>query len=204
MNIFASWLLKKWGWRCEGTLPDLNHLKVVVISAPHTSMYDYIVGRLFYFANGIDARVMIKKELFFFPLGWILRRIGAFPVNRGKSTGIIDQIVENFSTSSSLVLTITPEGTRKKTKHWKRGFYQIAMQAGVPILPSYFDYRRKVIGIGPMFYPTGNYENDLFVLQKFYVGVTARHPQQFYLPPEVINAVAGNDNISVAAPTNEQ
>ncbi len=203
MTVLAKWILKKWGWKLSGTLPDLHHLKVVVISAPHTSMYDYVIGRLFYFANRVDARVMIKKELFFFPLGRILRSIGAFPVNRGKSTGIVDQIVENFKNSSSLILTITPEGTRKKTKHWKKGFYQIATQAGVPILPSYFDYKRKVIGVGPLFYPTGNYEKDLFELQKFFVGVTARHPDQFYLPPEVINAVAGNSNDPAAVPITE-
>lgn len=198
MSTLAKWLLKTWGWKLHGTLPNLENLKIVVISAPHTSMYDYVVGRLFYFAHRVDAKVMIKKELFFFPLGWILRRIGAFPVNRGKSAGLVDQIVENFKSSSSLILTITPEGTRKKTKHWKKGFYQIATQAGVPILPSYFDYKRRVIGVGPLFYPTGNYEKDLFELQKFYVGITARHPELFYLSHEVVNAVAGTGNKTVA------
>ena len=198
MSTLAKWLLKTWGWKLHGAMPNLENLKIVVISAPHTSMYDYVVGRLFYYAHRVDAKVMIKKELFFFPLGWILRHIGAFPVNRGKSAGLVDQIVENFKSSSSLILTITPEGTRKKTKQWKRGFYQIATQAGVPILPSYFDFKRRVIGVGPLFYPTGNYEKDLFELQKFYVGITARHPDQFYLSPEVVNAVAGTGNKTVA------
>ena len=166
----------------------MENIKVVVISAPHTSMWDYIIGRLFYYANGIDALVMIKKELFFFPLGWFLKKIGAFPVNRGNSGGIVDQIVEGFKTRQNMILTITPEGTRKKAKQWKKGFYTIATKAGVPILPSYFDYKDKKIGIGNLFYPTGNYEKDLFELQKFSVGVTARHPDQFYLPPEVIES----------------
>ena len=185
MKSIAKWLLKISGWSVKGTLPPMENIKMVVISAPHTSMWDYIIGRLFYFANGIDSPVMIKKELFFFPLGWILKKIGAFPVNRGNSGGIVDQIIEGFKTKQSLILTITPEGTRKKTKHWKKGFYTIASKAEVPILPSYFDYKDKKIGIGNLFYPTGNYEKDLFEIQKFFAGVTARHPDQFYLPQEV-------------------
>ena len=184
MQNLAGLILKAAGWSVKGELPEGR--RFIVISAPHTSMWDYVIGRLYYFANHIDARVMIKKEFFFFPMGWFLKKIGAFPVDRNKrSTSTIDQIVEAYSKQKDLIITITPEGTRKKVKHWKKGFYIISLRANVPILPSYFDYKTKKIGIGIPFMPTGDYKEDMKKILPFFKGVTARHPENFYLPEEL-------------------
>lgn len=177
----AGSLLKMAGWSSKGYLPERR--RFIVISAPHTSMWDFVIGRLFYFEHNLRAMVMIKKELFFFPLGWFLKKIGAFPVDRNKrDSSTVDQIVEAFAREKDLILTITPEGTRKKVKHWKKGFYTISMRAGVPILPSYFDYRTKTVGIGELFTPSGNYPEDMKQLLPFFKGVTAKHPENFHLP----------------------
>ena len=54
-----------------------------------------------------------------------------------------------------------PEGTRKKVQKWKSGFWHIAREAGVPILPAYFHYPEKTIGFGPLIYPTDDLEADM-------------------------------------------
>ena len=60
---------------------------------------------------------------------------------------------------------LAPEGTRKGVSQWKSGFYLIAVQAGVPILPVGFDYREHVVRVMPLFQPSGNLEQDLALIQ---------------------------------------
>ena len=177
MKYISQFLLWIFGWTYEGTIPDSR--RFIVVSAPHTSMWDFVVGRLFYFSKGIKAGVMIKKELFFFPLGIVLRAIGGIPVERNKKSDIVDQMVDLFRKNDEMVLTITPEGTRKKTPRWKKGFYHIATKAGVPVLPGYFDYKRKVIGIGEFIYPSGDIEKDMRTIKLFFKDITPRHPEKF-------------------------
>jgi len=88
-----------------------------------------------------------------------------------------------FDSSDSLFVVITPEGTRKKVTQWKKGFYMIALEAGVPIACSYIDYGKKAGGIGPIVIPSGNFEDDLDIIQDFYRGMKAKHPERFNLSP---------------------
>jgi 1-acyl-sn-glycerol-3-phosphate acyltransferase len=175
-------VLKLWGWNTSASLPpDLR--KAVIIVAPHTSYWDFVVGRLTFWAAGIKIRLLIKKESFFFPLGIVLRSAGAIPVDRGnKKNNMIDQVVSMFNSTDSFLLVIAPEGTRKQVRHWKRGFYMIAKAAGVPIALGWMDYRLKAGGVGPLLMPTGDFEKDMQVIREFYRGKTGRHPQNFYLP----------------------
>lgn len=161
------------GWRLEGELPDVP--KLVLIVAPHSSWWDGIWGLLFKVALGVDISFMAKRELFRWPLGGLLRRLGGVPIVRDAAHDVVGQMVARFAASERLWLGIEPEGTRKAVTRWKSGFWHIARQAGVPILPGYFDYPRKVIGLGPLFHPGPDKDADIAALRAFYAPFRGKH-----------------------------
>lgn len=166
--------LVRWsGWRLEGTLPDVP--RAVLIAAPHSSWWDGVHGLLFKVALGVDIRFMAKREIFKGPLGWLLRKLGGIPIERHAAHGVVEQMRELFRTREKLWLGITPEGTRKRVTQWKSGFWHIAHDAGVPIVPVYFDYPRRVIGVGPLFQPTADMDTDIAALRAFYAPFKGKH-----------------------------
>jgi 1-acyl-sn-glycerol-3-phosphate acyltransferase len=175
--------LRLFGWETCGLLPE-GVEKAVMIVAPHTSYWDFVIGRLTFWASGIRIRILIKSEVFFFPLGIFLRWLGSVPVKRGKKNYMVEQVVELFRNSRELVVVITPEGTRKKVRQWKRGFYLIAREANVPIALAYIDYANKKGGVGPLIHPSGDYKKDLQIIFDFYRGIKGRHPERFFLADE--------------------
>jgi len=168
------------GWKTDGRMPA-GIKKAVIISAPHTSYMDFIIGWMTFHNADVNIRFLIKAEVFAGPLGWLLKKLGGIPVARGKRNNMIDQLKDLFDSSDSLYVVITPEGTRKKVEHWKKGFYMIALESGVPIACSFIDYESKTGGIGPIFTPCGDFEKDLIFIQDFYRGMKARHPERFNL-----------------------
>ena len=129
----SHWLLYRcWGFKFETdfTLPD----KYIIALAPHTSNWDFIVGQLHTFAQGYSCNFMMKKFWFFWPLGYIMRALGGIPVERSKKTSLTDQLAEQARQRDTFHLCITPEGTRKAVKDWKKGFYYIALKANLPII----------------------------------------------------------------------
>ena len=168
MKRIANFILYKlMGWQKKGEIPkDLK--KYVLIAAPHTSNWDFVYAKLYFWAAGIPVKIPIKSDLFFFPLGPILKAMGGIPVNRKKSTNLTSAIAQMFKERDELVLVITPEGTRSYAPEWKKGFYYIAQEANVPIVLGYIDFKTKTTGIGPVFKPTGNVEKDLEEIVNFY------------------------------------
>lgn len=153
-------------WEIAGEIPPLD--KAIFIAAPHTSNWDgfwMIVGKT---AMGLEAHFLAKHTLFWWPLGAVLRRFGAMPIDRSRGAGVVEQLIDIFRTSDRLFLALAPEGTRKWTPHWKTGFYRIALEADVPIVLTFIDYRNKRMGIGETFRPSGDPEKDLDYLRKFY------------------------------------
>jgi len=171
-HAFRAWV-KASGWRLEGELPDVP--KLVLIVAPHSSWWDGIFGLLFKVALGVDISFMAKRELFRWPLGGLLRKLGGVPIERTAATDVVGQMVARFHASERLWLGIEPEGTRKAVSRWKSGFWHIARRAGVPVLPGYFDYPRKVIGLGPLFHPTEDKDADIAALRAFYAPFRGKH-----------------------------
>jgi 1-acyl-sn-glycerol-3-phosphate acyltransferase len=104
----------------------------------------------------------------------MMRWLGGIPVNRSQTSGLVDQIVLRFKTSSSLVLGLAPEGTRSAVTRWKSGFYHIASGAGVPIVCAYFDFGKKEVGIGPIIHPSGDYNADLGRIMEFYAPIRGK------------------------------
>ncbi len=177
MQFISKIILKAWGWKVKGQVPANE--KFLIVSAPHTSNLDFIMGRLVLGMFGIQPRVMIKKELFFFPLGNILRALGGIPVDRKASSHIVDQMVEHFQQNERFVLVITPEGTRSRVKSWKKGFYYIATRAKVPVVPGGFDYKDKIVHIGEPYFLSGNEEEEMQRIKHYAKGIHPRHPEKF-------------------------
>lgn len=165
-------ILRAIGWRLEAGLPDLA--KFVVIVAPHSSNWDFIVGIGAALALRLDFNFVGKAELFRGPLGPLMRALGGLPVDRHHPEGFVAQLVALFAARKNLVLAMAPEGTRKPVQRWKSGFHRIAQGAGVPIVPAYLDNARRCVGFGPVFQPTANAERDIAGLQEFY----ARFPRR--------------------------
>ncbi|MGH8174527.1 MAG: lysophospholipid acyltransferase family protein [Rhodanobacteraceae bacterium] len=170
---FCAWLLRRFGWRLVGEFPDRP--KLVMIAAPHSSWWDGVWGLLFRTALGSNISFMAKRELFVGPLGWILRAFGGIPIQRQGSHGVVPQMVARFTESDRMWLGIAPEGTRKRVVKWKNGFWHIAREAGVPIMPVYFDYPSRTVGIGPLFETTADLHADLARLRAFYAPWQGKH-----------------------------
>lgn len=182
MGWLAGFLLKVFGWKIEAD--DISEIKkAVIIMAPHTSNWDFPIGRFALLERRISIRTMIKKESFWFPLGVVLRWLGAIPVDRAHSPKTVKAITQQFDKNKEFILLITPEGTRKLTKRWKKGFYFIAQTANVPIILGFLDYSKKIAGLGPVIYPSGDYDEDMKKIEAFYADKVARHPEKFNLSP---------------------
>ncbi len=179
LKYFARIVLKIAGWKIEGTHPSP---KSVVVMAPHTSNLDFFIGWLGYTSMGIKSHFLIKKEAFTWYTSGIIKVMGGIPVDRKNSTNVVLQVAEEFHKRESFIVTITPEGTRRPNKNWKRGFYHIALSAGVPVMLGFLDYKEKKGGFGYSFTPSGNYEADYHHLYNFYKSKTARYPEKFVVP----------------------
>ncbi len=175
LQRISLFILGIFGWRLEGKLPDIP--KFVAI-ATHTSNWDFPVTLLLAFALRIKITILGKDSLFCWPFGSLFRWCGVIPIDRTKSSNIVERMIQVFRDSEKLVLVVTPEGTRKKVKHWKTGFYYIAMGADVPIVLAFIDYNRKAGGIGPMITPTGDIEADIEVIKSFYANIIEKYPEK--------------------------
>ncbi len=180
MSQIARFILRLMGWNIYSRVP-MDIPKAVVIMAPHTSNWDFIIGRLAFFLYHINPRIMIKKEAFKPVIGPVLRWLGGVPVDRRQSRNTVKEITKRFHRNEKFFLLITPEGTRKRVNKWKRGFYFIAQNAGVPILLGFLDYHKKEGGVGMMIEPTGDFDADFKIIEDFYRGKQARHPEKFNL-----------------------
>ncbi|WP_189457749.1 lysophospholipid acyltransferase family protein [Cognatilysobacter bugurensis] len=176
-NRFARGLgravLRLGGWRVAGAFPDLP--KLVLIGAPHSSNWDGVWGIAVKLALGLDVRILGKHQLFWGPLGPLMRALGVIAVNRNAARGVVDQVAARFHASDRFWIGIAPEGTRKPVERWKTGFWKIAHEAGVPVLPVYFHYPDRVIGIGPPFQTGDDLEHDLAQLRAFYRPWQGKH-----------------------------
>ncbi|MDO9152144.1 MAG: lysophospholipid acyltransferase family protein [Paludibacter sp.] len=179
MKKISQWIFKIIGW--ETIVGVEEPVKSVICVAPHTSNWDFFIGKFTYWALGRKSYFLMKKSWFFFPLGILLRSMGGVPIDRSKRTSVTEQMVEEFNKHETFHLAITPEGTRSKVHKWKMGFYHIAFAAGVPIQLAYIDYKKKEMGITELLIPTGDEKADMKKIKAFYRNVTARHPRKFHL-----------------------
>jgi len=179
MQKTSQFLLSFFGWKLKVDIEE--PLKSVICVAPHTSNWDFPIGKLSYWALGREASFLMKKSWFFFPMGNIFRAMGGVAVDRSRKSSVTDLMAEEFEKREHFHLAITPEGTRSLVENWKMGFYHIAVKANVPIQIAYIDYQKKEMGIKAIFYPTGNENADLRKIQQYYTDVKACYPAKFNL-----------------------
>ena len=175
-------LVKFFGWRFElpnpGVRPEV--MRCVYVEAPHTSVFDFVIGIAFMWQLGVPGHIFIKKEFFRWPLGGLLRRYGCVSIDRGNPrNGLVARAVEGFATHGDYAVILTPEATRKPVRRWKRGFWEIATQADVPVVPVCIDYSRRVMSLLPTYRPTADYEADVRHLRSLYRKEMARHPEKY-------------------------
>ena len=178
LRTLCGWLLYKvCGWTKEVSVSHPK--KYIICLAPHTSNWDFVLGQLDSHADGVKINFLMKKEWFFFPLGALFRRLGGIPVNRQKKGSMTDALAETAQQSEVFRLCVTPEGTRKSNPEWKKGFYYIALKAGLPILLYGVDYERKLIQCTKVVVPTGDIDREMAEIKEYFKNFKGKHPEQF-------------------------
>jgi 1-acyl-sn-glycerol-3-phosphate acyltransferase len=172
----ARSILRVAGWTWVGDLPDLD--KVVFIAAPHTTNWDGFWLMVYRVALDIDVHFLAKHTLFWWPLGPVLRALGAMPINRDSSASIVQQIADAFAANDRFWFALSPEGTRKWQPYWKTGFYRIAKSAGVPIVLAFIDYPNKQMGVGITLPEDQTIDEDLQAIREFYAPFCGRLPER--------------------------
>ncbi|MBD5200721.1 MAG: acyltransferase [Bacteroidales bacterium] len=178
MNVWGL-ILKCAGWKFTITTPPRD--KCVICVAPHTSNWDFILGLCAYHSIGRKANFLMKEFWFFFPLGILLKRLGGIPVPKLKGGDLSNRLVSLFKERKYVNLAVTPEGTRSRTEHWRRGFIFIAKGAEVPIQLGVIDFPNKHILITEEYWPTGDVETDMRAIKNFYKKYSnaGKYPDKF-------------------------
>ena len=166
------------GWKVENNFPK-EPKKYIVIAAPHTSWVDFPIAILARMSEGTMIHFIGKGSLFKWPFGYFFRALGGTPVDRSKSNNLVDAVVNIFNSKEELKLGLSPEGTRKKVKKWKTGFYYIAKGANVPIVMASLDFENKRVKISEPYYITGDIEADFAHFHNYYENIKGKKPELF-------------------------
>ncbi|MDC0247022.1 1-acyl-sn-glycerol-3-phosphate acyltransferase [OCS116 cluster bacterium] len=176
LRKIARFVINISGWTIKGKVP--NEERIVIIVAPHTSNWDFILAMLAIFGLNIKVRWLGKNSIFKPGFKLFFEWLGGIPVYRDNPSTLIEKVVTIVKKEKSIVIAMTPEGTRKKVKRWKTGFLRIAKQTQSKILLISIDAPTKSIEIGKIFNPTGNNEEDLYFIQEYYSTFRGINPQK--------------------------
>ena len=171
----AGWKISR--WQHVSTVAIEPGKPSLLIGAPHTSNWDFILMLGIAWQLGLKIRFLGKDSLFKFPLGPIMRALGGIPVDRKHPYGIVENLVKEAKGNDAFVLVITPEGTRGAGTYWKSGFYRIAQETGIPVTLGYVDRTTMSVGLGVTFNVTGDVRADMDFVREFYADKTGYHPQ---------------------------
>jgi 1-acyl-sn-glycerol-3-phosphate acyltransferase len=164
------------GWTIKGMVPDEE--RIVIIAAPHTSNWDFILAMMAIFGLNINIKWLGKDSIFKPGFKWFFNWLGGIPVNRKDPNSLIENVVRIVEKEKAIVIAMTPEGTRKKVTRWKTGFLRIAKLTKAKILLISIDSPTKSIQIGKIFEPSGNTELDLNFIQDYYKSFKGINPEQ--------------------------
>ncbi len=177
-RTLARLLLRAVRWRTVGTVPPRS----VLVGAPHTSNWDWVLTLLLAWDNSITIRLLVKRELFRGPVGWFLRATGAVELDRKNPGATVRAMLLEAKGDEPFVLGIAAEGTRSKGEYWKAGFHRIARQSGLPITLAFLDAPSRTVGWGPTFHPTDDIRADMDLIREFYADKTGIRPDDFTPP----------------------
>lgn len=172
-------ILRWMGWTVDGTAPEEE--KCIILGVPHTSIWDFIIAYLYYYSLDHKGHVMIKKEMFFWPLGPILRSVGCIPVDRSNAASLVRSVITEMEKSKHFHLCIAPEGTRKPVRKWKMGYHTIAREVGCPVYLGYFDWGTRHVGALRKVDLTDDARADTDRIQALYeeMHLTGKHPERY-------------------------
>jgi 1-acyl-sn-glycerol-3-phosphate acyltransferase len=165
-------------WQAVGEVPTSG----ILVGAPHTSNWDWVAMLLLTWRDGVQARVLIKRELFRGPLGVLLRATGGIPLDRKNPGETVRALLAQAGRDERFLLVLAAEGTRGKAEYWKSGFYKIAQQTGLPITLGFVDGPTRTMGFGPTFSPTGDLSADMDLVRAFYADKQGIHPELRTVP----------------------
>ncbi|MCY7399534.1 MAG: 1-acyl-sn-glycerol-3-phosphate acyltransferase [Nocardioides sp.] len=165
-------------WKAVGTVPDRG----VLVGAPHTSNWDWVLTILLAWTYGINIKLLVKRELFKGPLGWLLRATGAVELDRKNPASTIKELLAEAEGGDPWLLGLAAEGTRERGDYWKSGFYRIAQQTGLGITLAFIDAPSRRVGWGPTFHPSGHVKADMDLVREFYADKTGIRPEGFTPP----------------------
>lgn len=169
-RTIARIILKLSGWKTVGDVPPT----AILVGAPHTSNWDFVITQLLAWDNSITIRLLVKESFFRFPMGLLMRGLGAVSLDRANPTATIKRLLEDQQAdqNQTFLLGMAAEGTRSKSEYWKSGFYRIALQTGLPITLAFLDRPSKTVGWGPTFHPSGDTPEairaDMDMLREFF------------------------------------
>jgi 1-acyl-sn-glycerol-3-phosphate acyltransferase len=179
MSIYriALKLMNLLGWRFVGQKPE--DAKFVLLGAPHTTNWDFILTLALIGQFDLPLRFFVKDSVFKGPWGSWMKSLGATPIDRSRRVNVVERTIAAFQEHDRIVIGILPEGTRKRTEHWKSGFYHIAYGAGVPVVLAKVDGAKKSVELGPRLMLTGDRRADMAKIAAYYEGVVAIYPDCF-------------------------
>ena len=181
MHQLAKFVFYKiMGWSLIGAFPKVD--KCIVIIAPHTSNLDFFMGLLIRRVLNEEFNFVGKSSLFRWPYGWYFRWMGGMPVDRTKNNNFVLACADLIKKVDQIHLTVAPEGSRKKVKKWKTGFYYIAKEAEVPIVLVAFDYGKKQITISDANYTSDDINSDFEMYKVFYKNISGLRKSDFTAP----------------------
>jgi len=168
------WLCSRWTLRSEPapTRPT------VLIGAPHTSNWDFVLMLAIAWRLGIPVRWLGKASLFAGWRGPLMRGLGGIPVQRDDASRVVDEVVARVHAGEVFGLVVTPDGTRGGNAHWKSGFYRIARETGMPVTLGYVDRTTMTTGLGPTIELTGDVSADMDRIRAFYADKAGLRPER--------------------------
>lgn len=177
-RTLARVLLRLSRWTAVGSVPR----KGILVGAPHTSNWDWVLTMLLAWDSSVQIRLLVKESLFVGPLGWILKATGAVRLDRDNPGATIRALLDDAETDETFLLGIAAEGTRSNGDYWKSGFYRISQQTGLPITLAYLDAPTRTVGWGPTFALTGDVGADMDRLREFYADKRGIKPEGATVP----------------------
>lgn len=175
----AYWAVSRWTYR-PAPLPLEG--AGLMIGSPHTSNWDFILMLAITWRAGVSAKFLGKHTLFRGPFGPLMRGLGGIPVDRRNPHGLVEDLVNRVKNGEQFYLVVTPEATRSKTEYWKSGFYQIALDTGLPVTLGFVDRTTMTAGLGTTLRVTGDRAADMDLIREFYADKAGFRPDRRSVP----------------------
>ncbi|MFC1550792.1 1-acyl-sn-glycerol-3-phosphate acyltransferase [Candidatus Neomarinimicrobiota bacterium] len=176
-KMIGKFLLFSYRWSLDGDIH--NSSKLIIILAPHTSYWDFLSNMGTLLALGLQGQWLIAKEFCWWPLGVLLKWLGAIPIDRNSSQNIVTQMIDKINSSEKLLFALYPEGATRKVQKWKTGFWHIADETSTPIQILKVDYSTRSSIFSSVIETSGDINRDMKLIQNYFKGIKSKNPEKF-------------------------